>query len=694
MTKIGRDALIANARAALQRDDTRAAEAHCREAIALDATDHIAWTLLGTALRYRDSVGAEAALRQAVALNADATDAQFHLGNLLRSQGHHAEAIPLYRSVLQHLPRHPSVRNNLGLALASAGQPREAEQLFRSVLAAQPAHAQALINLVHVLCARKAHPEVLATVKRYFAQQRDAPVELWIDLGVSQHALHDEHAAAMSFMRALALEPDDPVALVNLGSVLVDMGNFTSAEPVLAKAARVAPADINARALLAHARQHLCSWEALDALHEAVLQGLDADTPHRVNPFFVLSMPASPGQQQKAARRWADEIEPAASFATPFVKVTGTRLRVGYLSSDFRAHAVSFLATEVWERHDRQRISTFAYALAPSDASPIRARIQKAFETFNDVSAQDSRTIAERIRADGIDVLIDLNGYTTHARSEILAARPANLQLQWLGYLGTMGADWIDYVLTDAYVSPPEAQAFFDERFVYLPDCYCPSDTRRPIASSVPTRAQCGLPESGVVLCCFNNPYKLLPNVFETWMRVLSAAPQAVLWLSPSSDEAARNLRLQAEMHGIDPERLVFAPRVALGVHLARHAHADLYLDTYPYNAGTAANDALWMGVPVLTCSGKTMASRVAGSQLHAIGLERLIAQNLTDYEASATALASDPHELVQLRAGLEHNKFNDPLFDMARFTGELEKALIAVAIRGTPERSAASPRC
>src|SRR5208337_4305858 len=277
---------------------------------------------------------------------------------------------------------------------------------------------------------------------------------------------------------------------------------------------------------------------------------------------------------------------------------------------------------------------------------------------------------------DGIDVLIDLNGYTTHARSEIFVSRPAPLQVSWLGYLGTLGAPWYDYVLTDRFVLPPAQQAFFTERALYLPDCYCPSDTRRPVAPDAPDRAACGLPAEGVVFCCFNNSYKILPQLFDVWMRLLDALPGSVLWLSPGQATAAVNLRREAAARGVDPARLVFAPRVSLPEHLARHVHADLFLDTTPYNAGTTANDALFMGVPVLTCAGDTMASRVAGSQLTAIGLPELITTSLAAYEALALALARDRPLLAGYRQRLEVNRRTSVLFDMARFTRALADLL------------------
>jgi predicted O-linked N-acetylglucosamine transferase (SPINDLY family) len=307
---------------------------------------------------------------------------------------------------------------------------------------------------------------------------------------------------------------------------------------------------------------------------------------------------------------------------------------------------------------------------------PHRGRIEAAFDRFVEGADETAAQLAGRIRGDGVQLLIDLNGYTTHAKSELFALRPAPVQLSWLGYLGTLGADWYDYVLTDRFVSPPEAQAFFSERFLYLPDCYCPSDTSREVAAERPSRAACGLPESAFVFCCFNQSYKILPPVFAVWMRLLAAVPGSVLWLAPTTTAAESNLSREAAARGVDPTRLVFAPRMSLPEHLARYRHADLFLDTTPYNAGTTANDALFMGVPVVTCAGETMASRVAGSQLIAIGLPELVTTQLPKYEALALALALQPALLRQVRDRLHANRDTHPLFDMARFTRALDTQL------------------
>ncbi|MEP6656008.1 MAG: tetratricopeptide repeat protein [Betaproteobacteria bacterium] len=682
------ESALAKARTALQQHDRGAAESWSRQALQIDDTSSAAWLLLGIALRPHDPVRAEAALGRAIALNPDNADAHFHLGNLHREQSRFKPAVAAYEKALQAAPKHPSILNNLGLSLAAAGEDAAAEHAFRQVLDGIPKHAQALSNLVHLHCRQHRYAEALGTARAYLRDHAEAPVTFWIDLGIALHHAQDYPAAMASFRRALALDADDAVALTNLGSVMIDTGEFVLAEPVLARARSAAPADLNALSLLAHCRAHLTHWGGLPELHAAIVAGLARNPRAGINPFFGLAMPMSPALQQQNARHWAADVMLSAGEApSPPMRIRdrGHKLRVGYVSSDFRMHAVSFLATEVWERHDRTHLTTYAYAIGPSDRSPLRERIQNAFDTFRECDAANEEAIARRIRDDGIDVLIDLNGYTTHARSEIFARRPAAIQAQWLGYLGTLGAPWMDYIITDRYATPPSTQARFDERFLYLPDCYCPSDTRRAVASSSASREASGLPPDGFVFCCFNNPYKLLPGLFDVWMRLLAATPKGILWLSPSSTVSMANLRQEAGARGVDASRLVFAPRVPLEEHLARHRHVDLYLDTMPYNAGTAANDALFMGVPVLTVSGDTMASRVAGSQLRAIGLADLIAEDLAGYEALGLALSRNPDASRDLKARLAANRRHEPLFDMPRFTVALEAALMAAAQGSVP---------
>ena len=668
------------ARDAWRRGDAATAEAQCRVAIAI-ADDAAAWTLLGVILRQRDPVAAENALRHAIDLDSRDADARFHLGNLYREQERFAAAITEYEKALRLAPGHPSLLNNLALALEGTGDVARAITIYQALLSSQPLHRQALRNLAHLLCRGRRYAAAGDLCERYLRQFPEGDVDILVDYGICQHHTRDHAGAEASFRRALALAPDDATILANLGSVLVDREDYEAAEPLLTRAVACDPQHAYAIALLAYCQARLCAWETLATLHAQLLRRIDAGDDS-INAFVALSLPLPAETQLRIARRWASDLSTGA--VTPAVRRANTppmhsRLRLGYVSSDFRTHALAFLLTEVWERHDPGRFETHAYSIGPRESSPLRTRIEAAFDHFVDCADDSVEQTAQRIRADGIDLLIDLNGYTTHARSEIFALRPAPVQLNWLGYLGTLGAEHIDYIITDRFATPAETQAFFTERFLYLPDCYCPSDTRRDIATRAPTREETGLPAQGFVLCCFNDAYKIVPEVFDAWMRLLSQVPDSVLWLSPGRAVAMANLRREAATRGVDPARLVFAPRVPLPQHLARHAHADLFLDTKPYNAGTTANDALFMGLPVLTCAGATMASRVAGSQLHAVGLPELVTGSLAEYEALALTLATTPAVLGGYRERLRANRATHPLFDIARFVRGLEDSLVRV---------------
>jgi len=676
---------LRDAHAAWQRGDAVAAEARCRDALAADPADPQAWVLLGIALRRRDPEAARAALAGAIERSPQHPDAWFHLGNLHREQQRFAEAVAAYESALRAAPRSASLHNNLGLALEGASQPARAEAEYRAALSHSPGQRQALGNLAHLLCSLRRCAEAGPLCDEYLRRFPDAEASVWIDRGICRHEAGDSEAAEASFARALELDPDDPVALTNLGSLLVERDEFVRAEPLLARAVAKEPSRAYPLSLLAHCQAYLCSWSELPTLHVRLARLVESGADDGASAFALLATPLSPELQLRAARRWARDLAPAALPAPPSRTRKGSeRLRVGYVSSDFRTHATASLLAEVWERHDRTRVATHAYSIGPAEASPLRSRIEAAFEHFADVASDTAEDIARRIDADGIDVLIDLNGYTTHARSRLFALRPAPTQVSWLGYLGTLGAPWYDYVLTDRFAAPSALQRAFTERFLYLPECYCPSDTRRAVAASVPTRAACGLPDEGFVFCCFNAAYKILPDVFAVWMRLLAELPGSVLWLSPAEAMARENLRREAGARGVSPERLVFAPRVSLPEHLARHANADLFLDTTPYNAGTAANDALFMSLPLVTCAGGTFASRVAGSQLRAIGLSELVTTRLADYEALALGLARDAGRLAALRAGLRERRDASPLFDMARFTRALEDLLRAAVERSS----------
>ncbi len=328
------------------------------------------------------------------------------------------------------------------------------------------------------------------------------------------------------------------------------------------------------------------------------------------------------------------------------------------------------------ETHDRTRFEVLGYSFGPDDRSAARARFASAFDRFVDVRAETFAATAARIRKDEIAILLDTSGHVIYARGEIFAMRPAPIQINCIGFPGTLGADYYDYILTDRFVTPPEQQIHFTERFMYLPHCYMPGDSKRPIGATT-DRAQAGLPDTGFVFCCFNGSYKIQPPVFEIWMRLLQNVPQSVLWLLDTDSLTRANLEREARQRGVASGRLLFAPRVPVAEHLARQGVADVFLDTFPCNAHTTGNDALFAGLPVVTCAGETFASRVSGSHLRAVGLPELVTHSLADYEALALRLAREPALLAEIRARLSANRETHPLFDTIGYTRALEELLL-----------------
>jgi predicted O-linked N-acetylglucosamine transferase (SPINDLY family) len=658
------------------------AERLARDAIARDENDADGWTVLGLSLEPAQPEAALAAWRKAIALAPQRPEPHFRVGDFHRRRGEHAAAIVAYETALASGLRHPVLLNNLAISLQSSHRLDEAVALYREALAAQPDLAAANANLGDALRLLGRDGEAATHYERALAVTPGAAA-LWVSLGLCRHTLGNAVEARGAFERALAAEPENAHALVNLAALFNAEQRFEDAQPLLEKALALQPGFAEAANLLLYVRQQLCDWRDLDRLFEEQRAALARPGAPPVTPHNLLALPYSPAELLQAARKWAASHAPRSEpMPRRRPSPVDGRLRIAYLGPDFRAHPLANLLTEVIESHDRSRFEVYAYSLATEDRSPAQARFAAAFDRFVDIRGESAEASARRIAADEIAVLFDTSGYVIGARSEIFALRPAPIQVNCIGFPGTLGSDCYDYILTDAFVTPPAQQVNFSERFMLLPHCYLPGDRKRAMAA-VPSRADCGLPREGFVFCCFNGSYKILPAVFERWMRLLSAVPGSVLWLLGSNAQAAENLRYEAECRGVEPQRLVFAPRVPLPEHLARHALADLFLDTLPCNAHTTANDALYAGLPLITCAGETFASRVSGSQLRAIGLPELVTESLDDYEARALALARDRALLAAYRERLNANRGTAPLFDTASYTKALEALLLTACKAG-----------
>jgi predicted O-linked N-acetylglucosamine transferase (SPINDLY family) len=429
-----------------------------------------------------------------------------------------------------------------------------------------------------------------------------------------------------------------------------------------------------ARVMLLLSQLHSCDWRELEETSAVLRADVENGKPG-VEPFAFLLLSDSAQAQRQCAEAWV-----AANFPSPSPLWRGeryrhNRIRVAYLSADFHEHATAYLMAELFEQHDRERFAVYAISSGPDDGSAMRSRLQRAFEHFIDVRHVGDEQVARRPRELEIDIAIDLKGYTHEGHPEVFAYRPAPVQVNYLGYPGTLGSPHHDYIVADDVVLPPADRRYFTEQVVYVPDCYQVNDRRRAIADRTPARGDLGLPAEGFVFCSFNNNYKITPAMFDVWMRLLQAVDGSVLWLLAANATAPRNLRREAVARGVAPERLVFAPRVDLPAHLARQRVADLFLDTLPCNAHTTASDALWAGLPVLTCAGTTFAGRVAASLLEAAGIPDLVTTSPAEYEALALRLAQDPDALGALRTKLARNRDACPLFDSDRARRHLEDA-------------------
>ncbi len=667
------------------------AEALLRRLLERDPDDVAAWNLLGECLVPIDARAASQAWWRALDIDPDNAEASFHLGNHNLGHSEYGAAAIHYERALRGLPDHVGVLNNLGLCYKVLGAIDRAEECYRRALGVEPGHPEALTNLANVLFQREKHAEVVAITDRLLALPHGGRGSMRLLRALSQERLGDVAGSEATLREATLKRPDDPTLHAYLGTLYVRAQRYAEAEAALERSLALAPDSAYALSMLAHARQHRCAWSGLSSLFsrlDAWLSSEGAEGPVPVDAFSALAMPLSPLALLHVAQRWARTIARGPLPPRPVLnRAPGERLRVAFVSANFRDHATMHLSLEFWEKIDRSRLEMFAYSLRANDDNPFQRRAKAAFEHFADVSQDSVADIAKRIREDRIAILIDRNGYTLNAREGIFALRPAPIQINCIGFPGTLGAPCYDYIFTDRFSLPEPLQRFYTERPLYMPHMAFPSDTTRLAAGPPPSRAACGLPEDAFVFCCFNNSYKILPEVFAIWMRLLAAVPNSVLWLLETSTEVRRNLRAEAQRAGIDPARIVFAPVLPVGEHVARNACADLFLDTYPYGAHTTANDALLAGLPVITCAGETLVSRIAGSQLNAIGLPELITTSFTDYEALALKLATDPALLKSYRQRLAANRRTTPLFDMARYARDFEDAMLRVWDElGTPE--------
>lgn len=595
-------------------------------------------------------------------------------GNLLLQSGRHAEAVESYGRAIALDSRLTEAWHNRGLAHAASGNHPGAEADFTRAIDLHPEHIAALTERGFLLNRLERYADALANFDRVLLLRRDQ-VAAWLGRGISLARLNCEAEALTSFSEALRLDAGNPLTLYNRAAVFSAAKRFEEAAADLEQLIGRDPNFPLARGLLIDAKLHLCDWRGLDEQVAEITAAL-----HRgqrvIHPFVHLAISQSPADQLICARLQSVGTSTAAPGALyRGEKYRHDKIRIAWLSGDFYEHAVPMLIAGVLEHHDRSRFEIYGISFGADDGGEMRTRLENAFTRFIDARDRPNFEVAKLLRELEIDIAVDLSGYTGGARPGVLAHRAAPVQVNYLGYPGTLGADYIDYLIADRIVIPPEHRRFYAEHIVWLPDTYQANDSARRVASERPERNDARLPESGFIFCCFNANHKILPETFTRWMRILGRSENSVLWLLENNERASANLRAAAQAQGVSPERLVFAKQERPDRHLARLRLADLVLDTLPYGAHTTASDASRMGVPVLTLRGETFAGRVAASLLTAIGAPELIANSASEYESLACELAGNPALLDRIKSRIVRNRSIMPLFDTQRMTRNLEAA-------------------
>jgi predicted O-linked N-acetylglucosamine transferase (SPINDLY family) len=676
---------------------------------AIAARPTYAWAhyLLGNLYRENGRLAPAAdAYREAVKHRPDHPEAWYNLGLTERLRDLLDEAIAAYSQAVALRPTFAEALNNLGTCRRAQGRLDEAEKLFREALANKDL-AMPYYNLAGLFAERARYSEAYAAYQKCAEMEPGfAGAQLdWAGLLLRR----GEHAKAEElYRRLLEKHPGDRglqlTVFDGMARLCREQLRFSEAAEFYRRRVKLDPQSAEALAGLVGTKAYLGDWRESDAEFEQLMRITDrqlaAGERTALSSFAALSCPLAPDVQLAISRTWGAETERLAADVRKqlhfvFTRRSRDRIRIAYVSSDFNNHATSHLVQGLFGAHDRGSFETYAISHGKNDASSYRKRIEADAERFVDVADMTDRAAAEAIFGAGIDILVDLNGYTQNHRLGISALRPAPIIATYLGFPGTSGAAFIDYAIVDSIVVPPAEAPLYSEKLVHLPNCYQVNDREHPIDAAPVQRRDYGLPADAVVFCCFNNNYKIEPFIFDVWMRILKQVPDSVLWLLRLTSEFADNMRREAGTRGVDPERLFFADRIGKPKHLARHRLADLFLDTRYYTAHTSCSDALWAGLPVLTCPSDTFASRVSASILRAAGLPELVAQSFEDYERRAVEWGTRPVALKAIREKWAAQRLTCALFDTARFARNIEHAYRLMwenHVAGNPPRQLSVP--
>ena len=595
-------------------------------------------------------------------------------GLALHRLGKLPEAKVIYERILQEQSNHFDALQLLATAYRQQNNAQTALMHFDKALQVNQTNAAVFYNRGNALKDLKRFEEALKSFDEAIRLQPDH-VYAYNNRGLILQDLKRLDEALKSYDEALRLKSDYAEAYCNRGNVLKDLKRLDEALKSYDEALRLKPDREFLFGARLHTQMQLCDWSELPGQLKQ-LDSLVVGDQKAILPFPFLALTDNPAQHLLASKIYIEAEYPTSPVLGDCIKrAPDGKIRIGYYSSDFHNHAISYLIAELFEAHDAKKFELYGFSYGPNKNDEMRKRVSAGFRQFVEASDRSDLEIAKMSRELGIDIAVNLNGFTQNARTGFFAMRCSPIQVNYLGYPGTMGAPYIDYIVADPTLIPLESQRDYTEKIVYMPHSYQVNDSTRKIANRTFTRAELGLPEEGFVFCCFNNNYKILPDTFDVWMRLLAAVKGSVLWLFEDNSTAAINLRKEAERRGVDASRLVFAKRMKLDEHLARHRVADLFIDTFPYNAHTTASDSLWAGLPVLTLMGQSFASRVAASLLNALDLSELITLTQDAYEARAIELAMNPDMLEQIKAKLHRNRLTSPLFDGHTFAKHLEVA-------------------
>jgi protein O-GlcNAc transferase len=647
-----------------------------REAIAINPAFPEALNNMGNALKDQGQIdGAISAYRQAIEIKPLYLDAYHNLGVALNEKGLLDEAISAYQHVIEVNPAYASAHYNLGIAFKAMGNLEDAVLAYQRAIDAKQSYSDAYFNLGNTLQELGRNEEAIVAYQRAL-EIEPTYAEAYNNMGNRLKGLGQLDEAISAYRRALDMKPAYAEAYNNLANALKDQGKLDEAIEGYRKAIEIKPSYAAAEAHLIFELQQICDWNSLhQSGNDQKVLGI---TTSAVPPFALLAAEDCPNRQLERSIVHAHETFRIRPTPTKLKNSRRTkRIKVGYFSADFHNHATMYLMAGVFREQNRRRFDVHVYSYGPIKSSDMRDRLTSDVTKFFDIADLADQPAVELARSHSLDIAIDLKGYTQNTRSEIFQHRLAPIQINYLGYPGSMGVDFMDYIIADPVVIPEDQRAFYSEKVIYLPHSYQPNDDTRPIAKTKTSRADFGLPEDAFVFCCFNNNYKISPREYDIWMRILGKVNKSVLWLLRSNKWAEQNLRKEAEKRGVDANRIIFADRLPHAEHLARHKHADLFIDTFNYNAHTTASDALWAGLPVVTKIGKQFAARVAASLLTAIDLTELITENEVEYENLILDLAGSPRKLKNVRKKLEANRRTSPLFDTKRYARNFDTALM-----------------